>query len=65
MNMEKRLPHYPLADIQAQMTAVEAMNLTESSRKGIRQAGMVIRRSEDDIQVAWQTLSHMHERGFA
>jgi motility quorum-sensing regulator / GCU-specific mRNA interferase toxin len=38
--MEKRLPHYRLIDIQAQMSSVEAMNLTESARTGIRTAGM-------------------------
>ena len=38
--MEKRLPHYRLIDIQAQMSSVEAMNLTESARIGIRTAGM-------------------------
>ncbi len=38
--MEKRLPHYRLSDIQAQMSSVEAMNLTESARIGIRAAGM-------------------------
>lgn len=41
--MEKRLPHYRLSDIQAQMSGVEAMNLTESARIGIRAAGMTRR----------------------
>lgn len=38
--MEKRAPHYSLAEIQAQMTSVGAMNLTESARVGIHGAGM-------------------------
>lgn len=38
--MEKRIPHYSLAEIQAQMTSVMAMNLTESARTGIHAAGM-------------------------
>lgn len=38
--MEKRIPHYDLMEIQAQMISVEAMNLTESARIGIHQAGM-------------------------
>lgn len=38
--MEKRLPHYRLIDIQAQMNRVDNMNLTESARIGIRTAGM-------------------------
>lgn len=38
--MEKRTPHYLLAEIQAQMITIEAMNLTESSRIGVHQAGM-------------------------
>lgn len=38
--MEKRLPHYRLIDIQTQMSNVEAMNLTESARIGIRATGM-------------------------
>lgn len=39
--MEKRSPHYLLADIKAQMTTVEAMNLTLTAQVGIRAAGMV------------------------
>lgn len=39
--MEKHLPHYPLADIQSQMTTVQKMNLTVSARAGIRAVGMV------------------------
>lgn len=39
--MEKRSPHYLLADIKAQMTTVEAMNLTLTAQDGIRAAGMV------------------------
>ena len=39
--MEKRSPHYRLADILAQMTTVEAMNLTLSAQDGIRAAGML------------------------
>lgn len=38
--MEKRVPHYSLAEIQTQMTSVTAMNLTESARLGIHGAGM-------------------------
>lgn len=38
--MEKRTPHYSLIEIQAQMTSVQAMNLTESARLGIHGAGM-------------------------
>ena len=37
--MEKRKPHYLLADIKAQMTTVSEMNLTVSAKLGIRQAG--------------------------
>ncbi len=32
--MEKCTPHYPLAEIQVQMTTVQAMNLTVSARTG-------------------------------
>ena len=39
--MEKRSAHYLLSEIQAQMTTVEAMNLTISAQGGIRVAGMV------------------------
>lgn len=38
--MEKNTSHYPLAEIQAQMTTVQAMNLTVSARTGIREVGM-------------------------
>jgi motility quorum-sensing regulator/GCU-specific mRNA interferase toxin len=38
--MEKCTPHYSLIEIQAQMTSVMAMNLTESARLGIHGAGM-------------------------
>ena len=38
--MEKKLPHYPLIEIQKQMTTVAAMNLTVSARAGLRSAGM-------------------------
>lgn len=38
--MEKRKPHYLLAEIKAQMTTVAEMNLTASARVGIRQTGM-------------------------
>ena len=38
--MEKHTPHYPLAEIQAQMTTVQAMNLTVSAKTGIRAVGM-------------------------
>lgn len=39
--MEKRSPHYLLADIKEQMITVEAMNLTLTAQDGIRAAGMV------------------------
>lgn len=38
--MEKSVPHYPLTEIQAQMTTVQEMNLTVSARSGIRAVGM-------------------------
>lgn len=38
--MEKHTPHYPLAEIQAQMTTVREMNLTVSAKTGIRAVGM-------------------------
>ena len=38
--MEKRIPHYSLIEIQVQMTSVKEMNLTESARLGIHEAGM-------------------------
>lgn len=38
--MEKRLPHYLLSAIQAQMQSIEAMNLTRTAQLGIRTAGM-------------------------
>ncbi len=38
--MEKSTPHYPLAEIQAQMATVPDMNLTVSARSGIRAVGM-------------------------
>lgn len=37
---EKHTPHYPLAEIQAQMTTEREMNLTVSAKVGIRAAGM-------------------------
>lgn len=38
--MEKRKPHYPLAEIKAQMGSVADMNLTATAQIGIREAGM-------------------------
>lgn len=38
--MEKLVPHYSLAEIQAQMTSAQAMNLTVSAHGGIRAVGM-------------------------
>lgn len=38
--MEKHMPHYPLAEIQVQMTTVPEMNLTVSAKIGIRAVGM-------------------------
>lgn len=38
--MEKRVPHYLLKEIQVQMASVATMNLTESARIGIHEAGM-------------------------
>ena len=40
MSVEKHSPHYPLAEIQTQMTTVRQMNLTVSARTGIRAVGM-------------------------
>jgi len=40
MPVEKHTPHYPLAEIQTQMTTVQQMNLTVSARTGIRAVGM-------------------------
>lgn len=34
------MPHYPLAEIQVQMTTVPEMNLTVSAKIGIRAVGM-------------------------
>lgn len=38
--MEKHIPHYSLAEIQAQMKTVPDMNLTMSARGGIRALGL-------------------------
>jgi motility quorum-sensing regulator/GCU-specific mRNA interferase toxin len=38
--MEKHKPHYLLKAIQAQMTSLEAMNLTLSALEGMRSVGM-------------------------
>jgi len=38
--MEKHKSHYLLKAIQAQMSTLDAMNLTLSARAGIRAAGM-------------------------
>jgi motility quorum-sensing regulator/GCU-specific mRNA interferase toxin len=38
--VEKHTSHHPLAEIQAQMTTVQEMNLTVSARTGIRAVGM-------------------------
>ena len=38
--MEKHKPHYLLKAIQAQMTTLEAMNLTLSALEGTRSVGM-------------------------
>ena len=54
--MEKRGPHYLLSSIQAQMTTVDTMNMTESSRMGARLAGM---RMADALMVI-QGLSRKH-----
>ena len=40
--MEKRVPHYRLSEMQAQMCSVDAMNLTKTAQAGIRLAGMAI-----------------------
>jgi len=40
--MEKRKPHYPLADIQKQMGTVESLNMTQLAKTGMRLAGMVM-----------------------
>jgi motility quorum-sensing regulator/GCU-specific mRNA interferase toxin len=52
--MEKRIPHYSLLEIQAQMTSVTAMNLTESARLGIHAVGM----GWDDVLTVVQGLRH-------
>ena len=52
--MEKHLPHYVLAEIQAQMTSVLEMNLTLSARSGIRLVGM----AQADALAVVQRLSH-------
>ncbi len=49
--MEKRLPHYLLPEIKAQMSSVEAMNLTSSAKTGIRTAGMT---ATDALTVIWK-----------
>ena len=54
--MEKRNPHYLLSAIQAQMTTIDAMNMTESSRMGARLSGM---RMADALGVI-QGLSRKH-----
>jgi motility quorum-sensing regulator/GCU-specific mRNA interferase toxin len=46
--MEKRTPHYRLVAILAQMTSIEAMNLTLTAQSGIRLAGMT---AADALQV--------------
>lgn len=51
--MEKNIPHYPLAEIQAQMTTAQAMNLTISARGGIRAMGM----AQDDALAVVQGLT--------
>lgn len=48
--MEKRTTHYLLSSIQAQMTTIDAMNMTESSRVGIRLAGMEMSDAVEVIQ---------------
>jgi hypothetical protein len=40
IDVEKSIPHYVLAEIQAQMKTVPDMNLTVSARSGIRDVGM-------------------------
>ena len=37
--MEKRTPHYKLAEIQAQMVSIETLRLTASSRTGLAALG--------------------------
>ena len=51
--MEKHSPHYPLAEIQAQMTSVAEMCLTSSAKTGIRAVGM----SQADALAVVQKLS--------
>jgi len=41
--MEKRRPHYDLADIKHQMNSVETLLLTGTARKGIASAKMSLR----------------------
>ena len=51
--MEKYTPHYPLVEIQVQMTTVQAMNLTVSAKTGIRAVGM----SQSDALATVQELT--------
>ncbi len=48
MVQEKNRPHYSLRDIKAQMTTVEALNLTGSALDGITDAGMDV---DDALEV--------------
>jgi len=41
--MEKRRPHYDLAEIKQQMNSVETLTLTGTARKGITSANMSLR----------------------
>lgn len=54
--MEKFTAHYPLAQILAQMAAVDDLNLTLSARDGIRSAGM----SHTDALAAVRNLKPKH-----
>ena len=51
--MEKHTPHYPLTEIQVQMTTVQEMNLTVSAKTGIRAVGM----AQSDALVVVQRLT--------
>lgn len=52
--MEKHTPHYPLTEIQVQMTTAQEMNLTVSAMAGIRAVGM----SQADALAVVQRLTH-------
>lgn len=56
MHMEKRIPHYPLRAIHAQMRNVEDMHLTTSAKHGIYSLGMI----EGEALLVIQRLNAAH-----